>query len=130
MEAAGGSNTAFTNNDVTNYFEAGPANLPETFLWMEGDRLATLGKAMTQEKLETQRKVVLNERRQSYENRPYGLARLAMEEHLFPQGHPYHWPVIGSASDVEAAQLGDVTAFFARWYVARNAMPAIVGDVE
>ncbi len=130
MEAAGGTNNAFTNNDVTNYYEVGPANLLETFLWMEGDRLATLGQEMTQAKLETQRKVVLNERRQSYENRPYGLAHLALEEHLFPEGHPYHWPVIGSARDLEAAQLGDVTGFFARWYVPRNAILAIVGDVE
>ena len=130
MEAVGGTNNAFTNNDVTNYFEAGPANLLGTFLWMEGDRLATLGQEMTQEKLETQRKVVLNERRQSYENRPYGLAHLALEEHLFPEGHPYHWPVIGSAKDLESAQLGDVTGFFARWYVPRNAILAIVGDVE
>jgi len=90
MEAAGGVNNAFTNNDVTNYYEEGPKNLLETFLWMEGDRLATLGLAMTQEKLETQRKVVLNERRQSYENRPYGLAYLHLEEHLFGEGHPYH----------------------------------------
>ncbi len=130
MEASGGTNNAFTNNDVTNYFEAGPANLLETFLWMEGDRLATLGQEMTQAKLETQRKVVLNERRQSYENRPYGLAHLALEEHLFPEGSPYHWPVIGSAKDLESAQLGDVTGFFARWYVPRNAILAIVGDVE
>jgi predicted Zn-dependent peptidase len=130
MEAAGGTNNAFTNNDVTNYFEAGPANLLETFLWMEGDRLATLGQEMTQAKLETQRKVVLNERRQSYENRPYGIAHLAMEEHLYPQGHPYHWPVIGSEKDIEAAQLGDVTSFFARWYTPRNAILAISGDVE
>jgi zinc protease len=130
MEAAGGANNAYTNNDVTNYFEEGPKNLLETFLWMEGDRLATLGLTMTQEKLETQRKVVLNERRQSYENRPYGLAYLNLEEHLFGEGHPYHWPVIGSAHDLEAAQLGDVTHFFATWYVPGNAVLAIAGDVE
>ncbi|HEX4385064.1 MAG TPA: pitrilysin family protein [Myxococcales bacterium] len=130
MEAAGGNNNAFTNNDVTNYYEEGPKNLLETFLWMEGDRLATLGISMTQEKLETQRKVVLNERRQSYENRPYGQAYLELEEHLFGEGHPYHWPVIGSAKDLEAAQLQDVTRFFATWYVPANAVLAIVGDVE
>jgi predicted Zn-dependent peptidase len=130
MEAAGGTNNATTGNDVTHYYEAGPANLVETFLWMEADRLATLGQEMTQEKLETQRKIVLNERRQSYENRPYGLAHLALEEHLFPEGHPYHWPVIGSARDLEAAQLADVTGFFARWYIPRNVILAIVGDVE
>ena len=130
MEAAGGTNNASTDNDETNYHESGPSNLLETFLWMEGDRLATLGKEMTQEKLETQRKIVLNERRQSYENRPYGLAQLALEEHLFPEGHPYHWPVIGSAKDIEAAQLGDVTRFFDAWYTPANTVLAIAGDVE
>ena len=130
MEAAGGTNNASTSSDVTEYHEVGPSNLLETFLWMEADRLATLGQEMTQEKLETQRKIVLNERRQSYENRPYGLAGLALEEHLYPEGSPYHWPVIGSAKDLEAAQLTDVTRFFANWYVPGNAILAIVGDVE
>ena len=130
MEAVGGQNNASTGPDFTNYFEVGPANLLETFLWLEGDRLATLGITMNQEKLETQRKIVLNERRQSYENRPYGLARLALEEHTFPEGSPYHWPTIGSAKDLEAAQLGDVTRFFARWYVPKNTVVAIVGDVQ
>jgi zinc protease len=130
MEAAGGTNNASTDNDETNYHESGPSNLLETFLWLEADRLATLGREMTQEKLETQRKIVLNERRQSYENRPYGLAQLALEEHLFPEGHPYHWPVIGSARDIEAAQLGDVTRFFAAWYTPSNTVLAIAGDVE
>jgi zinc protease len=130
MEAAGGTNNASTDNDETNYHESGPSNLLETFLWMEADRLATLGKEMTQEKLETQRKIVLNERRQNYENRPYGLAQLALEEHLFPEGHPYHWPVIGSARDIEAAQLGDVTRFFDAWYTPANTVLAIAGDVD
>ena len=130
MEQAGGTNNASTANDVTEYHEVGPSNLLESFLWMESDRLATLGQEMTAEKLETQRKVVLNERRQSYENRPYGLAGLALEEHLYPEQSPYHWPVIGSAKDLEAAQLDDVTRFFANWYVPGNAILAIVGDVE
>ena len=130
MEARGGQNNASTGSDFTNYFETGPSNLLEMFLWMEADRLATLGLTMTDEKLETQRKVVLNERRQSYENRPYGPAQLALEEHLYPEGSPYHWPTIGSAQDLEAARLDDVTKFFARWYVPRNAALAIVGDVQ
>ena len=130
MEQAGGTNNASTADDVTEYHEVGPSNLLETFLWMESDRLATLGQEMTQEKLETQRKVVLNERRQSYENRPYGLAGLALEEHLYPDPSPYHWPVIGSVKDLEAAQLDDVTRFFANWYVPENAILAIVGDVD
>ncbi len=130
MEAAGGTNNASTSNDITNYHEVGPANLLETFLWMEADRMATLGSEMTAEKLETQRKIVLNERRQSYENRPYGKADLLVFEKLFPEGHPYHWPVIGSAKDLEAARLSDVKSFFSRWYVPANASLAIVGDVD
>jgi zinc protease len=128
MEAAGGTNNANTSNDWTRYYEMGPSNLLPTFLWMEADRMATLGLAMDDEKLEAQRKVVLNERRQSYENRPYGLAALALEENLFPEGSPYHWPVIGSARDIEAARLDDVKRFFARYYVPSNAVLVVVGD--
>jgi predicted Zn-dependent peptidase len=128
MEAAGGTNNANTSNDWTRYYEVGPANLLETFLWMEADRMATLGQTITAEKLETQRKVVLNERRESYENRPYGLAGLALTENLFPEGDRYHFPTIGSAEDIEAAQLSDVKRFFARYYVPSNATLTVVGD--
>jgi len=130
MEAAGGSNNATTANDLTRYFESGPSNLLETFCWMEADRMATFGLEMTDQKLGTQKPVVLNERRQSYEARPYGLADLVTQEQLWPQGHPYHHTPIGSAQDIEAAQLDDVKRFFARWYVPSNAVIAIVGDVE
>ena len=130
MEQVGGVNNASTSNDLTRYYEVGPSNLLETFFWLEADRMATLGAEVTPEKLEAQRKVVLNERRQSYENRPYGLADLAVNENLFPEGHPYHWPVIGSAKDLEAAELSDVQKFFARWYVPSNVTVAVVGDVE
>jgi predicted Zn-dependent peptidase len=130
MEQSGGSNNASTSNDLTQYHEVGPSNLLETFLWMEADRMATLGAEMTQQKLETQRKIVLNERRQSYESRPYGKAELLLFHQLFPQGHPYHWPVIGSPEDLNAATLEDVKSFFARWYVPSNVTLAIVGDVQ
>ncbi len=130
MEAAGGVNNAFTSNDITDYFEVGPSNLLETFLWMESDRLLTLGQEMTQEKLETQRKVVLNERRQSYENVPYGKVEDVLPPALFPKGHPYSWPVIGSAADLRAATLQDVKGFFATWYVPSNASLVIAGDVD
>jgi len=130
MEAAGGVNNASTSNDRTNYWEIGPSNLLETFFWMESDRLATLGATMTQEKLETQRGVVLNERRQSYENRPYGMADYVIAENLYPKGHPYSWDTIGSPEDLNAATLSDVTSFFARWYVPNDATLAVVGDVE
>jgi zinc protease len=130
MEAGGGETNANTGNDVTDYFSVGPANLLETFLWMESDRLLTLGQEMTQEKLETQRKVVLNERRQSYENVPYGKVEDALPPALFPKGNPYSWPVIGSAADLRAATLQDVKDFFATWYVPSNASLVIVGAVD
>ena len=130
MEAAGGVNNASTSLDRTNYWEIGPSNLLETFFWMEADRMASLGAVMTQEKLETQRKVVLNERRQSYENRPYGMAEYVVWENLFPRGHPYSWDTIGRSEDLEAATLADVTSFFARWYVPNDATLVVVGDAE
>jgi len=130
MEAAGGTNNAATSNDLTWYHESGPSNLLETFLWMEADRMATFGLEMTEEKLGTQKPVVLNERRQSYEARPYGMADLVTEETLWPEGHPYHHTPIGSARDIEAAELDDVKRFFARWYVPSNAILSIVGDVD
>jgi zinc protease len=130
MEAWGGHNNGSTNNDRTNYYEVGPANLLETFLWLEADRLATLPEVITAEELGKQRKVVQNERRQSYENRPYGKAQLLLPEALYPQGHPYRWPTIGSHEDLEAAQVADVRAFFQRFYVAANASLVIAGDFE
>jgi len=130
MEAGGGVNNASTSYDVTDYYSVGPSNLLDTFLWMESDRLLTLGQEMTQEKLETQRKVVLNERRQSYENVPYGKVEDVLPPALFPKGNPYSWPVIGSSADLRAATLQDVKAFFATWYVPSNASLVIAGDVD
>lgn len=130
MEAAGGVNNASTAQDRTNYFEIGPSNLLETFFWLEADRLSTLDKVMDAEKLKSQRLIVQNERRQSYENRPYGMADLAVEEQVFPKGHPYSWTPIGSHQDLEAATVDDVLKFFRTWYVPNNAVLAVVGDVE
>ena len=130
MEAGGGTNNAFTTHDLTDYYSVGPSNLLETFLWMESDRLLTLGQEMTQEKLETQRKVVLNERRQRYENVPYGKVGEVLPPALFPKDNPYSWPVIGSAADIGAATLKDVKDFFATWYVPSNASLVIAGDVD
>jgi zinc protease len=128
MEAAGGTNNASTSEDRTNYFEAGPANLLETFLYLEADRLATLADDMTKDKVDLQRDVVKNERRQSIENRPYGRVELALPESLFPTGHPYHHPVIGSHEDLTAATAEDVKAFFRQFYVPSNASLVIDGD--
>jgi zinc protease len=130
MEAWGGHNNGTTNTDRTNYYEVGPANLLETFLWLEADRLATLPQVITAEELGKQRKVVQNERRQSYENRPYGKAQLLLPEALYPQGHPYRWPTIGSHEDLEAARVEDVRDFFQRFYVPSNASIVIAGDFE
>ncbi len=110
MEAQGGDNNASTEYDRTNYFESGPPRLLETFLWLEADRLATLADTIDQTKLDRQRKIVQEERRQSYENRPYGKAQLVIPEEMFPVGHPYHHDVIGSHEDLVAATVEDVRA--------------------
>jgi len=130
MENWGGHNNGTTSNDRTNYYEIGPANLLETFLWLEADRLATLPNVITDDELEGQRKVVQNERRQSYENRPYGRAELLVPETMYPPSHPYHWPVIGSHADLEAATVADVRDFFDRFYRPSNASLVIAGDFE
>jgi zinc protease len=130
MEAGGGTNNASTGHDTTDYYSVGPSNLLATFLWMESDRLLSLGQEMTQEKLEVQRKVVLNERRETLENVPYGKIEDVLPPALFPKGYPYSWPVIGSADDLRAATLQEVKDFFATWYVPSNASLVIVGDIE
>ena len=130
MESWGGHNNGTTSNDRTNYYEIGPRNLLETFLWLEADRLATLPDVITDEELERQRKVVQNERRQSYENRPYGRGELVVSEAMYPPDHPYHWPTIGSHEDVEAATVADVRAFFERFYRPSNASLVIAGDFD
>jgi zinc protease len=130
MESWGGHNNGTTSNDRTNYYEVGPRNLLETFLWLEADRLATLPEVITEEELEKQRKVVLNERRQSYENRPYGRTELRIPEIMYAAEHPYHWPTIGSHADLEAASVQDVRRFFERFYRPSNASLTIAGDFE
>lgn len=128
MEQAGGWNNAWTSEDFTDYFDAGPKTTLPMLLWLEADRLQELGQSMTIEKLNTQRDIVRNERRQSYENRPYGNAELKLSELLYPEGHPYHHPVIGSHADLEAASVDDVKAFFSRFYDPANASLVIAGD--
>ncbi len=130
MEAHGGSNNAWTMEDATNYHEAGPPNLLETFLWMEADRMEGLGKAMTDAKLARQRDIVRNERRQSYEDAPYGVGWLEVPGLMYPPGHPYAHTVIGSHEDLEAATLGDVKDFFSTWYVPNNASLVVAGDFD
>ena len=130
MESWGGHNNGTTSNDRTNYYEIGPTNLLETCLWLEADRLATLADVITEEELERQLKVVQNERRQSYENRPYGQSELVIPDAMYPAAHPYHWPTIGSHADLEAAGVADVRAFFERYYLPSNASLVVAGDFD
>ncbi len=130
LESAGGVNNGSTSTDRTNYWENVPPNAVELALWLEADRMGWLLPTMTQEKLDLQRDVVKNERRQSVDNQPYGRAFEIVNAHLYPEGHPYHSPVIGSMDDLSAATLDDVKSFFRTYYAPNNASIAIAGDVN
>ncbi len=119
-----------TSSDRTNYFATVPSGNLEFLLWLESDRLATLAEALTQKKLDMQREVVRNERRQSYDNQPYGRAMTLVTEHLHPPDHPYSWPVIGSHEDLIAASLDDVKEFFETFYAPNNLTLVIAGDFD
>jgi zinc protease len=119
-----------TNFDRTNYFETVPSNHLETALWLESDRMGFLLDKLTEEKLQTQKEVVKNERRQGTEAAPYGMAREKMWHTLFPLPHPYHGDVIGSMEDLDAATVEDVKNFFRKWYAPSNATLTIVGDFD
>ena len=129
-EGVGGMNNGSTNNDRTNYFEIVPSNYLQTALWLESDRMGWLLDSLDTEKFTAQRLVVQNERRQSYDNRPYGLVSEIMDRTMYPAGHPYSWPVIGLMRDLEAATVDDVKQFFRTWYAPNNATLAIVGDFQ
>lgn len=130
LEAAGGQNNGSTTEDRTNYYEDIPSNALELALFLESDRMGYLLDAMTPEKVNGQREVVKNERRQSYENRPYGLAWETIYKNLYPEGHPYSWPVIGSMADLDAASYEDVVEFFKTYYAPNNASLVIAGDID
>ncbi len=130
MEAEGGWNNAWTSGDRTDYYDVGPSHVLPLLLWMEADRMSEIGPQMTQSKLDKQRDVVRNERRQQTENQPYGVGELRMPELMFPVGHPYHHPVIGSHEDLEAASVKDVQDFFAEHYVPDNMSLVIAGDFD
>src|SRR5690606_34289804 len=129
-EAAGAVNNGSTNPDRTNYYEILPSNALDLALWLEADRMGGLLETMSQAKLDGQREVVKNERRQSYENRPYGMFWEAAAAALYPAGHPYSWSTIGSMEDLSAATLEDVNAFFRRYYAPNNAVLVVAGDVD
>ena len=119
-----------TGFDRTNYFETMPSNQLELALWLESDRMGYLLETVDQAKLTNQQDVVRNERRQSTENRPYGIVQEALFQALFPKGHPYHGVIIGSHTDIQAAKLDDVREFFRQYYAPNNATIAIAGDID
>jgi zinc protease len=130
VQAAGGTCNGSTWLDRTNYFETMPSHQLELALWLEADRLATLPQALSQENLDNQREVVKNEKRWSYDNRPYGSWVEKVLAGVYPDGHPYHHSTIGSMEDLDAASLADVTSFFRLHYAPNNAVLSIVGDVD
>ncbi len=130
LQALGARINGTTNSERTNYYETVPSNGVERALWMEADRMGWLLPALTQAKLDEQRDVVKNERRQNYEIRPYAKARKVLSEALWPESHPYHHLTIGSHEDLERASLDDVKAFFRTWYVPNNATLTVVGDFD
>jgi zinc protease len=130
LQEAGALLNGSTGTDRTNYWEVVPTNAFELALWMESDRMGHLLPALTEAKFDNQRDVVLNERRQNYENRPYGLAVMATVAALYPPDHPYHWLTIGSADDLRAATVDEVRDFFTRFYHPANASLAIAGDID
>ncbi len=130
IEEAGGSNNGSTTEDRTNYYVDAASNALDLALYLDADRMASLLDAMSPAAVDGQRDVVKNERRQSYENRPYGLAFPILGQYLYPKGHPYHWPVIGSMNDLSAAAYEDVVDFFRTYYVPNNASLVVAGDID
>ena len=129
-EGVGGNNNGSTTNDRTNYFENIPSNYLESTLWMEADRMGFLLDTLDLAKINAQRDIVKNERRQSYDNQPYGRVIEIFSAAMYPKGHPYSWPVIGSMTDLSAASEEDVKAFFRLYYAPNNSTIAIVGDFD
>jgi len=130
LEPFGMGANGSTTEDRTNYLQDGAANALETALWLEADRMGWMLPTMDSAKVNAQRDIVKNERRQSYENQPYGKAADILPPALYPKGHPYSWPVIGSMTDLSAASLEDVKEFFRQYYAPNNAAIVIAGDVN
>jgi zinc protease len=130
LEAAGANNNGSTNPDRTNYYESGPVSSLPLMLWLEADRLGWMLETMDEPKVDLQRDVVKNERRQSYENQPYGMAYENLVAAIYPKGHPYSWSTIGSMTDLSAASLEDVKDFFRTYYTPNNATIVVAGAVK
>lgn len=130
IQEAGGSLNGSTSMDRTNYYETLPSNNLELALWLESDRMGFMLPGLTQDKLDNQKDVVMNERRQRYENQPYGLAWEIVFSNIFPEGHPYSWPTIGWMEDIKKFELQDVKDFFNLYYAPNNASLVIGGDID
>jgi len=130
LEGAGGNNNGSTTNDRTNYVIDVPSNALELALFLESDRMAYLLDTMSPARVNGQRDVVKNERRQSYENVPYGMASIEIDRMLWPANHPYNWPVIGEMADLTAASYDDVVQFFKKYYAPNNASLVVAGDID
>jgi zinc protease len=130
LEGAGGDNNGSTTEDRTNYYEVVPSNALSLALWLDSDRMGFLLPTMDLPKVDLQRDVVKNERRQSVDNVPYGRSEEVILAALYPKGHPYSWSVIGSMADLTAASLDDVKNFFRTYYAPNNATLTIAGDFE
>jgi len=130
IEQAGGSLNATTWFDRTSYFDTVPAHYLELALWLEADRMGWMLPAMTQEKLDNQRSVVKNEKRQRYDNQPYGDWDERLQALVYPPDHPYHHTVIGSMDDIDAASLDDIKSFFDTFYLPNNAVLTVSGDID
>ncbi len=130
IQEAGGTLNATTSSDRTNFFETLPSSALDLALWLEADRMGFLLPALTEEKFENQREVVMNERLQRYDNQPYGLAWEILFSNLFPENHPYHWPTIGWMQDIKNYTLDDVKNFFRTYYAPNNASLVIAGDID
>ncbi|HYY41839.1 MAG TPA: insulinase family protein, partial [Pyrinomonadaceae bacterium] len=128
VQEAGGTLNGSTNPDRTNYWELVPSNFLELALFMEADRMGGLLDVLNEAKLANQRDVVKNEKRQNYDNRPYGMVGAKINETLYPKDHPYHWLTIGSLDDLTKASREDISAFFRRYYTPNNASLCIAGD--
>jgi zinc protease len=130
LEAVGGTNNASTGADRTNYYIDVPSNALDLALYLESDRMGWLIDAMSPDTVNAQRDVVKNERRQSYENAPYGMTSIEIAKMLYPEGHPYRWPTIGYMEDLTAASYEDVVEFFRKYYQPSNATLVVAGDLQ
>ncbi len=130
IQEAGGSLNGSTNFDRTNYYEKLPSNFIELALWLESDRMGFFLQALTQEKLDNQKSVVINERLERYDNQPYGLAWEIILSNLYPRYHPYSWPTIGLVDDISGFTLDEVSEFFKKYYSPSNATVSIAGNFD